>query len=101
MFKDKVCSGVLINITNPAKFKPQKTQCVLLGLLKSLYPKRVSHCIKCLKKGKRDLFYKASGSKRLLHIIDKEAFPSWKLVDFQKKSAETFCKKRAPYLLYK
>ncbi|PCI75458.1 hypothetical protein COB21_05670, partial [Candidatus Aerophobetes bacterium] len=99
-FKGEFCQGVLINITNTKIYRPQKVQCVLLGLLKSLYPAHVKEKIQHLKPGKKTLFCKACGSEKILTLMLQEEFPSWKMVDFQQNSMKDFHAKRKQYLLY-
>lgn len=99
-FKGKNCQGVLLRITDAKCYRPQKTLCVLMGLLKSLYPDKVKQEMKKLPPGKKTLFCKASGSEKMLTLMKKEPFPSWKMAEFQTTGTGEFLKKREPYLLY-
>ncbi len=94
-FKAQDCEGVLIQITNVRTFKPVSTQYLILGLLKSLYPKEFQ-----LEKMNKDLFCKANGTNAILDILKEEKFPAWKLIEFQKEERKSFLEKRRKYLLY-
>lgn len=92
------CQGVLIQITNPKIYRPLSVQFLILGILKSLYPKEFTPSLtNCPKK---DLFCKANGTARVYDILLKEKYPAWKLIELDKSEREAFLEKRSKYLLY-
>lgn len=98
-YKGQVCHGVLIKILDPRHYKPATTQMMLLGLLKSLYPKAFQDAISKVSKNSKDLFCKCSGTKQILHILEKEKYASWKLIGFQADERDAFVQKRKKYLI--
>lgn len=98
VFKGQVCHGVLIKITEPNQYKPASTQMLLLGILKSLYPKQFEEILKKVNKSAKDLFCKCSGTQEIFHILEKEKYASWKLIGFQNKEREAFLLKRKKFL---
>jgi uncharacterized protein YbbC (DUF1343 family) len=98
--KDKICKGVKIHITDKHIYKPSKTGNMILGILKSLYPKEVNNKISHLKKGNISLFNKAMGSDKYLSILMKEDFPAFKLIEAEEKDHANFGQTRKKYLLY-
>jgi uncharacterized protein YbbC (DUF1343 family) len=98
VFKSQLCHGVLIKITEPNNFKPASTQMLLLGILKSLYPKQFEEALKKVSKTSKDLFCKCSGSQEVFQILEKEKYASWKLIGFQSQEREAFILKRKKFL---
>jgi uncharacterized protein YbbC (DUF1343 family) len=96
-YKGAPCEGVLIRITDPASYRPVTTQCMMIGLLKSLYPKPFQEE---WEKARKELFHKAVGTDAYTQILKTEKYPAWKLANYQASEREGFIKKRAPYLLY-
>jgi uncharacterized protein YbbC (DUF1343 family) len=99
LYKGVDCQGVLIKITDPLNYKPLSVQYLILGLLKSLYPKEFMERIEKNKEGK-ELFCKANGTDEIYRMLIEEKYPAWKLIEFQKKDREAFLEKRKQYLLY-
>jgi uncharacterized protein YbbC (DUF1343 family) len=97
-YKGSVCHGVLIKITDPKLYKPATTQMMLMGLLKSLYPKQFGEAMKKVSKNSKDLFCKCSGTGEIFKILEKEKYASWKLISFQNQEREAFVAKRKKYL---
>lgn len=98
LFKNKDCAGFYIQITDRSSYLPVTTQYLILGLLKSLYPKEFASFTKG--KGKR-LFEKAAGNKKILQILEKEKYPFWKIKESIKDDVTRFLPVRKKYLLYK
>ena len=100
MFKGVDCEGVLIKITDFTVYRPVAVQYLILGMLKSMYPKEFmkqfgkSH-------GAKELFCKANGTDAIYRILSDEKYPAWKLIDFQKEERTSFQELRKKYLLYK
>ena len=98
LYKGVDCQGVLLQITDTQIYKPLAVQYLLLGMLKSLYPKEfLSHLDKSPNK---DLFSKANGTDAVYEILLKEKYPAWKLIELHKNEREAFLEKRKKYLLY-
>lgn len=98
MSKGVDCQGVLIRITDSQHYRPVATQYLILGILKSLYPKEFM--LRLGKTGPKDLFCKANGTELVYQIISDEKYPAWKLIDLQKAERESFLELRKKYLLY-
>ncbi|MGD2170068.1 MAG: DUF1343 domain-containing protein [Chlamydiota bacterium] len=96
MYKGKDCHGVKIQITDPKKYRPIAVQFLILGILKSLYPKKFAKSFEGLNK---KLFSKAVGSAKILEILEKEKYAAWKMIEYQAKEIEDFKKKRKKYLI--
>ncbi len=73
---------------------------MILGLLKTLYPKEVEKHINTLSTSKKELFCKASGNEEMLAILKRERYSAWKLILFQQEEREQFLQVRKKYLLY-
>lgn len=99
LFKGVDCQGVLIQVTDPLIYRPLAVQYLLLGMLKSLYPKEFMERFGKTK-GTKDLFCKANGTELVYEILENEKFPAWKLIEFQKSEREKFLEVRKKYLLY-
>ncbi len=98
LYKGLDCEGILIQITDIKTYKPLSVQFLLLGMLKTLYPKEF---MKRLTETKRkDLFCKASGTDAVYEILVNEKYPAWKLIELHKSEREAFLEKRKKYLLY-
>ena len=96
LYKGVDCEGVLIQITDMKSYRPLSVQYLLLGMLKSLYPKEFA---KRISSSAKDLFCKANGTDAIYEILLQEKYPAWKLIDFQKREREAFLDMRKKYLL--
>jgi uncharacterized protein YbbC (DUF1343 family) len=99
LYKGIDCQGVLLRITDPKIYRPLSVQYMILGLLKSLYPKEFMQRFNM--DGTKDLFCKANGNETVFQILSEEKYPAWKLIDFQKNEREAFLEIRKKYLIYK
>ncbi len=97
LYKGEECHGVLIKITDLKLYKPVKVQYLLLGILKSLYPKRLAECLEA--SGSKDPFHKANGTEEVFRVLSEEKYTSWKLLEIHAKEREAFLSKRSKYLL--
>lgn len=99
-FKGVDCQGVLIKILDPLLYRPLAIQYLILGMLKSLYPKEF---MEAFPRGgaSKDLFCKANGTETVYNILADEKFPAWKLIELQKEEREAFLQIREKYLLYR
>ncbi len=98
LYKGENCEGVLIQVTDLKLYKPLSVQYLLLGMLKSLYPKEFMK--RFSEKKAKDLFCKANGTGAVLDILEKEKYPAWKLIELDKAERDSFLEKRKKYLLY-
>jgi uncharacterized protein YbbC (DUF1343 family) len=98
MYKGVDCQGVLIRVTDSKIYRPVAVQYLLLGILKSLYPKEFMQRMN--KTGPKELFCKANGTDLVYQILTEEKYPAWKLIDLQKAEREAFMELRKKYLLY-
>ena len=97
-YKGTDCHGVLIVITDPSLYKPLSVQFAVLGMLKSLYPQQFDKKISALNASKKRLFNLAIGTDRVMNLIEKEKYVTWKLLEFDKDKREEFLKTRQKYL---
>ncbi len=97
-YKGVDCEGVLIQITDPKIYKPLAVQYLIMGMLKSLYPKEFTK--RLAETSSKDLFCKANGTEEVYDILLKEKYPAWKLIELHKAEREAFLEKRKKYLLY-
>jgi uncharacterized protein YbbC (DUF1343 family) len=98
--KNIECHGVNIHITNLPLYRPLVTQSFLLGLLKTLYPEKVTAKLKALPPQKKELFNKAHGSAAAYNFLLTEKFATWKLINHHKTERATFLETRYKYLMY-
>ena len=98
IYKGLDCQGVLIQMTDPQVYRPLAVQYLLLGLLKSLYPKEFLEHFR--DKACKDLFCKANGTEAVYEILMNEKYPAWKLMELHRKERDAFAEKRKKYLLY-
>jgi uncharacterized protein YbbC (DUF1343 family) len=98
--KGKECHGVKIVVTDYNSYRPLTVQYLLIGMLKSLYPKTFKEKIKQLKPEARDLFCKANGNRVMWEWLQQEEYVAWKCVSYQQKEREEYLTRRQPYLMY-
>jgi len=97
LYKGENCQGVLIRITQPLNYRPVSVQYVLLGVLKSMYPKQFARCVTSA--ASLDLFHQANGTEAVFRILTEEKYATWKLLEFQKADRNSFKALREKYLL--
>lgn len=97
-FAHEDCEGVLIVITNPLIYKPVSTQYLLIGILKSLYPKKFQEAL-TLSLDRKAMFCKVNGTEKIYQMISEEKNIVWKLRSFQEKEREEFAQRRKKYLI--
>lgn len=98
LYKGVDCNGILIQITDAKIYKPLSVQFLILGMLKSLYPKEFTKHL--VDSPKKDLFCKANGTDKVYDLLLKEKYPAWKLIELHKAEREAFLEIRKKYLLY-
>lgn len=97
-FAKENCQGVLIMITDPAAYRPFATFYLLVGILKSLYPKKFNDILQTLK-NRQDNFIRLVGSKAAYQIITQEKNIVWKLRTLHDKQLSDFEDVRKKYLI--
>lgn len=100
MHKGVACQGVKILITDRARYHPQTVQHMILGILKSLYPKKFGLLLSKVSDEKRSSFCKVVGNEIMLRWIETETYIAWKMIEHDKAARDAFCKTREKYLLY-
>lgn len=100
LYKGDVCQGAFIVITDPSTYKPVRTQCFILGIIKSMYPSMFKKKIAELSKLKKELFCKAFGGEEIFSILVNEKYPAWKMAEYEFSKRQEYIEKRKKYLLY-
>ncbi|MFI5334144.1 MAG: exo-beta-N-acetylmuramidase NamZ domain-containing protein [Chlamydiales bacterium] len=99
-YKGKDCQGVRIVITAPTQYRPLAVQSLLIGMLKTLYPKQVGTRLASLSAAKKKSFCQVCGNQEMLQLLLHDKYVAWKLITFQQQEREDFQKIREKYLLY-
>lgn len=94
------CQGVMIIVTDPLLYRPVAVQYLLMGILKTLYPKQFMEHLAELEKSRKNLFCQANGTEEVLSILQQERYVAWKLIDLQKEERQKFIGIRQKYLIY-
>jgi uncharacterized protein YbbC (DUF1343 family) len=98
--KGKDCHGVKILVRDKRTYRPLSVQYMLIGVLKSLYPKQIEAAIKNLTKVGKEIFCKANGNSKMLDLIEKEQYVAWTLIGYQEAERQKYLSVRSKYLLY-
>ena len=97
LYKGEDCQGVLIRITNTLDYRPVAVQYVILGMLKSMYPKEFAKRLSTVQS--LQMFHQANGTDSIFRILSEEKYPAWKLLEFQQAERKAFETLRQKYLL--
>jgi uncharacterized protein YbbC (DUF1343 family) len=97
-FAHEECHGVLIVITHPKIYQPVTTQFLIIGILKSLYPKEFKTAIASVQENK-EIFNKINGSEEIYRILNELPHVVWPLKIFHRKEKEDFVRVRQKYLI--
>ncbi|MBA3816690.1 MAG: DUF1343 domain-containing protein [Parachlamydiaceae bacterium] len=97
-FAKQDCQGVLIVITEQVKFRPVTTQYLIIGILKSLYPKQFQDAIAAAKANKETIC-KVNGTEEVYRLITEEKNIVWKLHDVHLQERGAFLVLRKKYLI--
>ncbi len=97
-FAKEHCHGVLIEVTDRTTYLPVTTQYLLIGILKSLYPKQFSAALQ-QSVGRQEMFNKVNGTEEVYRLLLEEQPIVWKLRGLHVKERERFLKIRRRYLL--
>ena len=98
-FSKENCEGVLVVVTEPLKFKPVATEYVIIGMIKSLYPKKFKEALEA-SQDRTEMFNKINGTEKIFQIIKDKDYIAWELREFHNAEREAFAEKRKKYLLY-
>lgn len=99
-YKHQECHGVRLVITDATSFRPVTTGYLIMGVLKSLYPKEVAERLKKLPDRKKTMFNHVNGTSRIWNLFSKERYPGWKMIAIDLEERKAFLEKRKKYLLY-
>lgn len=97
-FAHENCQGVLIMVADPIKFRPVSTQYLIIGILKSMYPKKFQDAITTAK-ARKETICKVNGTEEVFRLITEEKNIVWKLRNLHKKERENFLNLRKKYLI--
>lgn len=97
-FAQQECHGVLIYVEDHLSFLPVSTQYLILGILKSLYPKHFQEAVKQMAK-RKEMFCKVNGTEDVYRILMEEKHLVWKLKSVHQKERKEFIAKREKYLI--
>ena len=92
------CQGALIVITQREQYRPVTTQYMIMGILKSLYPKEFKNGL-IAAKGRQDIFGKVNGTDEVFRILSDVPHIVWPLRTLNLKEREAFLLTRQKYLL--
>lgn len=98
LYKGEDCQGVKIIITDKEKIKPLAVQYLILGMLKSLYPKIFLEKLEKFSEAKEN-FHKVNGTDEVYNLLVKEPYPAWKLIELHELQKKEFLEKREKYLI--
>jgi len=92
------CEGVLITVTDQFHYKPVATQYLIIGILKSMYPKEFQEGMKS-SLGRRSMFDKVNGTADVWTLMESKGPIVWKLKELGEKGKNSFLEKRKKYLI--
>lgn len=98
-FAQEDCQGVLIVITKPDVYLPVSTQYLILGSLKTLYPKEFKKAFDSHPPERLAMIHKVNGTEAIYQILKDEKYVTWKLREFNHMERSAFAKKREKYLI--
>jgi len=98
-FSKENLEGVLIVVQDPARYKPVSTQYMIIGLLKSLYPKEFKTALAKSRKN-QELFNKVNGTDRAFKMLETNPYPGWSLREIDQRQRQNFMAAREKYLIY-
>lgn len=97
-YSKEECHGAMLVITDHKKFLPVTTQYLLIGVLKSLYPKEFSAAMKKSSK-RKEMFCKVNGTEEVWRLMEEEPYIAWKLKTIDEEKRAAFKIKREKYLI--
>lgn len=100
IFSGENCQGIKIIITDRTLYRPLSVQYLIIGMLKSLYPKKMESLLKSVGSGKKEAFCQVNGNDEMLSWLLNDKYIAWKMIQYDAEEREEFLKKRIKYLLY-
>ena len=100
IYADQECHGVKIIITDAKIYRPIATQYLILGTLKSLYPKKMEKLLSNVAKEKLRSFNLVNGNEITAALLLNEKYFAWKLIELANEQLHDFSLIRQKYLLY-
>ena len=97
-FAQSNCQGILIEITDHKIYLPVTAQYLIIGMLKTLYPKEFHEALSKASH-RAEMFNKVNGTDEVYRIIKDEKYVIWKLRELHLNERTNFLKKRQSYLL--
>jgi len=98
-YKDEMCQGVRILITNERKIRPVEVDYHIIATLMKMYPEQFNFELEGAKRRTR-MFDLANGTDRVRKMFEQGRSAETIIADYQ-ADLKTFKRKRAKYLLYK
>lgn len=92
------CQGVLITVTDPKIYLPVKTQYLIIGTLKTLYPTQFQKALEA-SQDRVSMFNKVNGTDEVYRIIQQEKYVVWPLKELHRKERAAFIQKRERFLI--
>lgn len=97
-FAHEDCQGALLVITHPELYRPVTTQYMIIGILKSLYPKEFKSGLAAAK-ARQEIFSKVNGTDEVFRILAEVPHIVWPLRTLHLKEREAFMSLRQKYLI--
>lgn len=99
-YKHEQCHGVRIVVTDTNLFRPVTAGYLMMGVLKTLYPKEVNQRLKKTPDKKKVTFSHVNGTPETLNLLLNERYPGWKMASIDIEARKNFLQLRKQYLLY-
>lgn len=99
-YKLQECHGVRLVVTDVTLFRPVTAGYLMMGVLKTLYPKEVNKRLKNTSDSKKVTFSHVNGTSATLDLFINEQYPGWKMASIDLDERKAFLEKRKQYLLY-
>jgi uncharacterized protein YbbC (DUF1343 family) len=97
-FARENCQGVQIVVTDPLKFKPVSTQYLIIGMLKTAYPKQFKKAL-AASVSRKNMFCKVNGTEAIYNALSGSGSIVWKLRGVHEKERNAFMALRKKYLI--
>ena len=94
------CQGVLVCVTDPKTYKPVTTQYLIIGIIKSLYPKQFKEALDA-SAGRKEMFCKVNGTEEVYRLVKEVKHIVFPLKALHEKERLAFLELRKQYLIYK
>ena len=98
-FKDELCHGVQLIVTDWRQVRPTQVCFALLAALKERYPKQLAQTLSAVSKEKQSMFHKVLGTEEIWRLLLQDRAPYSKMLALHKPGRQDFQQKRRKYLL--